>query len=407
MNALWSIPRKRAGRSPAIPLDLTGFGRPNLNVTGNSHSPRVLVVRALVAALLIVLALPSSASAGRLLATGHDADSHCSDADPPLGQCHFVAAAVNYVRAGAPSPGGPLLLLDCTSQHFLAQAIARGLGPGIPSTTICPHSDPAFKTEPLSTSRYSAIVVGSSVDQLNINATATTPDSVAISARAGDVTSFFNAGGGILAFSGAFNGDGDPAIPDTYYAFIPVPIGGQLGSPPFTLTPAGAALGFHSSGQGIGTNDDVNCCPTHNSFREPPAGSALQVAERDSSSPPAPETLFAEGTIGSRTIIEGPPTGEVIKTPDKCVRRRKIKLRIRQPRNTRIKRAVVYVNGKRARMYLRGKRVRVLKRKAFRHRRAVTVILRRLPKRTIRVRIIVRTTRGVTYKKVRKYRHCR
>jgi hypothetical protein len=367
------------------------------DVTGKSHLPRVSILRALAVAFLIVLALPaSSAWAGRVLATGHDADSHCSEADPPFGQCHFVAVAVNYARGGAPTPSRPLLLLDCTSQHFLAVAIARGLGPGIPSTTICPHSDPGFRSEPLSISRYSAIVIGSSIDQLNINATETTPDSVAISARASDITAFFNAGGGILAFSGDVNGDGLPSPPDTYYTFIPVPIGGKLGASPFTLTPAGAALGFQS---GAGTSDDINCCPTHNSFQEPPAGSALQIAERDSSSPPAPETLFAQGTIGSQTIITGPNTGEVIQSPSKCVRRRKIKLRIRQPRHVRIKRASVYVNGKRH---------RVLKRKRFRHRRSVTVVLRHLPKRkTIRVRVVVRTTRGVTYKKFHKYRRCR
>lgn len=378
-------------------------------MTGRGHLLRVSLLRALVAALLGLLALSvSPAWAGRLLVTGHDADSHCAGADPPLGQCHFVTAAVNYVRAGAPDSTKPLLLLDCTSQHFLAEAIARGLGPGVPSTTICPHSDPAFKTEPFTTSRYSAIVVGSSIDQLNINSTATTPDSVAINARAGDVSAFFNAGGGVLAFAGDVNGDGDPSSPDTFYTFIPVPIGGQLGDPPFTLTPAGAALGFESVGQHIGANDDINCCPTHNGFREPPAGSALQVAERDSSSPPEPETLFAQGTIGSQTIIEGPPTGEIIKTPGKCIRRRKIRLRIRQPGKIRIRRATVRVNGMRWPLYVHGKRVRALKRKAFRHKKAVTVVLRHLPrKRTIRVRVNVRTTRGVTYKKVHKYRRCR
>ena len=365
-------------------------------------------MRALVVALLGLLVLPAGpAWAGRVLATGHDADSHCSGADPPLGQCHFVTAAVNYVRGGAPDPNKPLLLLDCTSQRFLAVAIERGLGPGIPSTTICPHSDPAFKTEPLSTSRYSAIVVGSSIDQLNIGSTETTPDSVAISARAGDVSAFFNAGGGVLAFAGDVNGDGNPSPPDTYYTFIPVSIGGQLGSPPFTLTPAGAALGFHSAGQGVGSSDDINCCPTHNGFQEPPPGSALQVAERDSSTPPEPETLFAQGTIGSRTIVEGPPTGEVIKTPGKCIRGRRLKIRIRQPGKIRIRRATVRVNGRRWPIYVHGKRVRVLKRKAFRHKKAVTVVLRRLPsKHTIRVRVTVRTTRGVTYKKVHKYRRC-
>ena len=46
---------------------------------------------------------------------------------------------------------------------------------------------------------------------------------------------------------------------------------------------------------------------------EPPAGSTVQVAERDSIG--APETLIAEGTIGPKTIVAGPTTGQVIAAP--------------------------------------------------------------------------------------------
>ena len=51
------------------------------------------------------------AMAGRLVATGHDADSHCSGYDNS-GQCHFIATAVNYVRAGFHQAA--VLLLDCS-----------------------------------------------------------------------------------------------------------------------------------------------------------------------------------------------------------------------------------------------------------------------------------------------------
>jgi hypothetical protein len=50
---------------------------------------------------------PATPSAGRLIATGHDADQHCGRADAVTGaheQCHFFEVAVNYVRAGAPDP---------------------------------------------------------------------------------------------------------------------------------------------------------------------------------------------------------------------------------------------------------------------------------------------------------------
>ena len=66
-----------------------------------------------VTAVVALFVLPApSAFAGRLFVTGHDADAHCSSADVPQGQCHFVAASVGYVRAAAPNPNRPLLLLE-------------------------------------------------------------------------------------------------------------------------------------------------------------------------------------------------------------------------------------------------------------------------------------------------------
>ena len=362
------------------------------------RSWHALVRASFVIAVVALFALPApSAFAGRLFVTGHDADAHCSSADIPQGQCHFVATAVSYVRAAAPNPSRPLLLLDCTAERALQTAINTGLGPqsGI---TMCPSKTLAFKSERLTTDRYSAIIVGSSGDMLNINTRQTTPDSVAVNARSSDIASFFNEGGGVLAFAGDFNADGDDANgPETYYRFLPIPLGGKDVSAPFTLTPAGIALGFQDSRNGIGTFDDINCCPTHNSFQEPPPGSALQVAERDSVG--APEALFAEGTIGPKTIVQGPSTGQVISAPKakKCIRRKRIKLRISQPAGAEIRKASVYVNGKRK---------RTLTRKSFGSKRSITITLKKLPKGTARVRIVVRTTKGVVYEKTRSYKTC-
>ena len=145
---------------------------------------------------------------------------------------------------------------------------------------------------------------------------------------------------------------------------MPIGIGGKQVASPFRLTPEGQALGFQDSVNGIGTNDDINCCPTHNSFQEPPAGSALKVAERDSSVPPAPETLFADGTISGGTIVNKPTFGKVVGLPSnrKCVSRRKFRIRIRQPGGIKIQTALVFVNGK---------KVRVLTRKVFQKKRKV------------------------------------
>jgi hypothetical protein len=361
------------------------------------RSWHALVRASFVIAMVALFALPApSAFAGRLFVSGHDADAHCSAADLPQGQCHFVAASIAYVRATAPNPTRPLLLLDCTADRALQRAINTGLGPQS-AVTMCPSKTLGFRNEPMTADRYSAIIVGSSGDMLNIGTINTTPDSVAINARAGDISAFFNEGGGVLAFAGDFNADGEDSPPDTYYRFLPIPLGGKLVNPPFTLTPAGISLGFQDSHNGVGTFDDINCCPTHNSFQEPPAGSALQVAERDSVG--APEALFAEGTIGSKTIVPGPSTGQVISTPPakKCVRRKRIKLRITQPAGAVVKKVTIYVNGKRARS---------LSRKSFARKRSVTITLKKLPSGTARVRIVVRTTKGVVYEKTRRYKTC-
>jgi hypothetical protein len=113
----------------------------------------------------------------------------------------------------------------------------------------------------------------------------------------------------------------------------------------------------------------------------------------------APEALFAEGTIGSKTIVQGPSTGQVISAPSAktCIRRKRIKLRIRQPAGTKIKKASVYLNGK---------RVRTLSRKSFARRHSRTITLKKLPRGRARVRIVVRTTKGVVYEKTRSYKTC-
>jgi hypothetical protein len=363
-----------------------------------SYAPFTMFKRALFAAAIIALfALPANASAGRLLATGHDADSHCGQSDPPPGQCHFVNVAVNYVRAAAPAPTKPMLLLDCSSQRYLSGALTRaGVADG--HTTLCPSRGADFRREPLTTSRYSAIVVGSSTDQVNIGSVSTAPDSLAINSRAADITAFFNQGGGVLAFSGDANADGNPAIPDVYYTFLPIGLGARNVEPPFRLTPVGQSLGFQDSRNGIGTNDDINCCPTHNSFQEPPAGSTVQVAERDAGG--APETLIAQGTIGPKTIVAGPNTGQVINTPSskRCRRSRSIRIRIKQPGSSRISSARILVNGK---------RVKKLTRKKFGNKRSVSVRVRRLPKRgTARIKVIVKTIDGVKHRTTKKYRMC-
>jgi hypothetical protein len=270
--------------------------------------------RAFPAALLLFLALPvSSALAGRLIVTGHDADLHCSGGSG----CHYVTVAVNYVRAGAPDPTKPVLILDRDqsggTSFEMEQALDLAFPPAgsVPRVVMDPRSM-QFAMAPLTTNDYSAILIASDTTcggcDLNNNATGDpnlTPDSDAINARASDIAAFFNQGGGLFVTAGAQHADGNPSDgPDNFYNFVPLPLGGVAVSPPFTLTAEGRALGFVDDPSNSSTSD-INCCATHNSFHEPGAGSALKVAERDSTN--APETLFADGTISGGQINGGKP----------------------------------------------------------------------------------------------------
>jgi hypothetical protein len=75
-----------------------------------------------------------------------------------------------------------------------------------------------------------------------------------------------------------------------------------------------------------------------------------------------------------------------------CVDRRKLSVRIHQPRRRRIVSVVAYLNGKRV--------------KSARGRRVTRLTLRRLPKRTFTIRIVATTNRGSKTVSTRRYRGC-
>lgn len=214
---------------------------------------------------------------GQLWLTGHDADYHCSQDGL---QCHYLQVALSYVMNGSTLP---VLALDHGTE--VATAIGDAFGSSAPTVqTVDPRS--GFASLPLVSSAgaplYSAIVVASDITCGgcdNNNGFNDTPDSDAINARASDIATFVNAGGGILALAGAEN----IAV---FYNFIPTSVTGAATTPPYTLTSLGLSLGL-VEGQ------DDNCCPTHNSFQLPGTGSLLQVAETDAAG--LAETLVAQG----------------------------------------------------------------------------------------------------------------
>lgn len=286
----------------------------------DSRRARRGAVRTVLLSALALMLLPvASASAGRLWATGHDADLHCAFG----AQCHYVKQAVEYVRAGAPDPTKPVLVLDASDLDFNV-ALDNAFGAGVVPRTVMDPKSAAFASEPLTTDRYSAILIASDTTcggcDLNIPTIGSdTPDSDAINARKGAIEGFFNGGGGLYANAGADHGNGDPSDgADVFYDFAPIPLGGLVVQPPFCLTDVGASLGLEDqdcpdASKRRGTNADINCCATHNSFAEPAADSAVKVAERDLgtdgtvSSDDQAETLVAEGVIKDGEIVTPSP----------------------------------------------------------------------------------------------------
>src|SRR5215212_8179094 len=115
-----------------------------------------------------LLVAPASASAGRLVATGHDADHHCGrDATGfPHLQCHFFQVGVDYVRAGAPDPTKPVLVLD-RAKLDVVSSLDRVYGAdAVPRTVIDPRSAD-FATAPITTDAYSAVIIASSAGDPN------------------------------------------------------------------------------------------------------------------------------------------------------------------------------------------------------------------------------------------------
>jgi hypothetical protein len=296
---------------------------------------RRLVLFAVVipATFVVFAAFAQAAFAGNFFATGHDQDFHCSGGSAD--ECAYYKIATSFVRGTSTKP---VLILDRDNS---TTSVPGGTGnadrpfeavqalnlaysndtsntptPSSPpyvvedpqglQTTIINGTPPPgittaskWATTPLENSSgqplFSAIIVasdtncgGCDLNDLTVanGGTGTHKDSDAINARTAAITSFFNSGGGLLYLAGAddaFAADGVTGK-DVYYASVPLPVGGQPVSPPFTVTAAGAALGI--------TSAMANCCATHNSFTLPAASSPLKVAETDDAG--LAETLFIQ-----------------------------------------------------------------------------------------------------------------
>ena len=268
-----------------------------------SISSGVMIAAVSSAFALWVLAPAADAAGGaNFIATGHDMDYHCTEpmeAEERTEECAYLKIVVDKVRNGSTLP---ILALDQGTQVPRALADAGFTGAG-EVVAVDPAETATFDATPFVSAEgkplYSAIVTASDercggcddneLGESNINA------------RAADFKTFFNAGGGILALAAADQYK-------TYYDFAALTIGATVDSPPFTVTPAGEALGI--------TPEEANCCATHNSFLIP--APPLVVLEDDDAG--MAETIGAFGVkitdagFGTLTteLSGGGTTGESI-----------------------------------------------------------------------------------------------
>jgi len=238
--------------------------------------------KACLIVLAVVLVAAGQVYAGNAVITGHDSDFHASFGGV-MGQAQ-VNAGLAFVRAGADDPTDKVLIFtNGVAGNDLQTAVTNagvlfdefninGGVPGAPGTL-------------LDATVYSAILLSSNIDCGGCDLTVTGADNMeAISA---EIATFFNAGGGIFAFSAADD--------LTYYNFLPAAAPGTvIGDPTtsgYTQTAFGALHGI----------PDVNGDPTHNVFPEPGVGGVdplWMVVERHANSVSPGNTGNAPVTLG-------------------------------------------------------------------------------------------------------------
>ena len=247
-------------------------------------------MRGLAVALLLLLVLPASASAGRLIVTGHDADRRCAQ----LGQqCGFLKASIKYVRETAPASKKPVLVLDRGPKQ-LAAAIQKAWSNGVsytgPKLRIVDPRSPTFAKLAIDYTRFSAIAIASDSSCGGCDLEAA--DSAALWRRRNALQKFLTKGGGIYLGAGGSNAA-------AYYRFMPVPAAGPGSEGPFVLTAYGKRIGFKDA--------DLAGAVT-NTFAAPDVG-RMDVAAKTANN--VGDTLIADGRVRKGKLVADttiPPT---------------------------------------------------------------------------------------------------
>jgi hypothetical protein len=235
-----------------------------------------------VVALLLLLALPASASAGRLIVTGHDADRRCALLDQ---QCGFVKASIRYVRETSPAAKKPVLVLDRGPKQ-LATAIRKAWSTGVsytgPKVKVVDPRSATFAKMALDYTRYSAIAIAS--DSSCGGCDLEWQDSAALWKRRAALQKFLTRGGGIFAGAGGTNAA-------AYYRFMPIPKAGPGSEGPFVLTPYGKRIGY---------KDTDIAGAVANTFEVPDVG-RMDVAAKTANN--VGDTLIADGRVRKGKLV--------------------------------------------------------------------------------------------------------
>ena len=245
------------------------------------------VAAAAALALAALMGASTPANAGNIFLTGHDDDFHSSAAASAQ-----LAAALGLVRAGSLLP---VLTFDAGTQ-LTGKLSSLGISFVNVNPTAANLSGAAGAAL-FNHSLYSAFAVASVSTCGGCDNPVGTGSILATQFAA--ITSFFNAGGGILGLAGASDINA--------YAYVPTAATNAGGSPPssgYVQTAAGLALSIPA----------VNGDATHNFFSEPGTSglsSLFQVVERNGS----PLTGIPESVaLVGGTIVCTPGTPDCVIT---------------------------------------------------------------------------------------------
>jgi hypothetical protein len=236
--------------------------------------PALLAVGAL-------LAVPASASAGRLIVTGHDADRRCALLDQ---QCGFLEATIKYVRDTAPSAKKPVLVLDRGPKQLVV-AIQKAWGgsyAAAPKLRVVDPRSAGFAKLAIDAKRFSVIAIAS--DSSCGGCDLEWQDAQAIWKRRAAIQSFLNQGGGIYAGAGGSNAA-------AYYRFMPVPAPGPGSEGPFAVTAYGKRVGLKPA--------DL-AGAVANTFAPPDVG-RMDVAAKSATG--VGDTLIADGRVRRGKLV--------------------------------------------------------------------------------------------------------